>query len=242
MSSRTVEVQTNVVRDDDAVRVRRRRGGAGSSALYGLVDAARVRGGVVPSLLTGFTSACKGEAASSCAQLGRRRRRWVLPVWHYRADVGGRGAFRHAYLRDQSLRDEAARPANDSRVCGVCSGCRPRRQEPRDAHCSIISNGGAEDFRLESPLVSSASCAPRAPLGAAPSLLVVGRPSGAAAAAATDAIASRRPERCGAHSSASMAARRRRPRLRRKRRQRNDGRTHRRSRHRSRWRCRCRLR
>ena len=111
MSSRTVEVQTNVVRDDDAVRVRRRRGGAGSSALYGLVDAARVRGGVVP-----FTSACKGEAASSCAQLGRRRRRWVLPVWHYRADVGGRGAFRHAYLRDQSLRDEAARPANDSRV------------------------------------------------------------------------------------------------------------------------------
>ena len=140
MSSRTVEVQTNVVRDDDAVRVRRRRGGAGSSALYGLVDAARVRGGVVPSLLTGFTSACKGEAASSCAQLGRRRRRWVLPVWHYRADVGGRGAFRHAYLRDQSLRDEAARPANDSRVCGVCSGCRPRRQEPRDAQRSIISN------------------------------------------------------------------------------------------------------
>jgi len=140
MSSRTVEVQTNVVRDDDAVRVRRRRGGAGSSALYGLVDAARVRGGVVPSLLTGFTSACKGEAASSCAQLGRRRRRWVLPVWHYRADVGGRGAFRHAYLRDQSLRDEAARPANDSRVCGVCSGCRPRRQEPRDAQRSIMSN------------------------------------------------------------------------------------------------------
>ena len=116
MSSRTVEVQTNVVRDDDAVRVRRRRGGAGSSALYGLVNAARVRGGVVSeALLTGFTSAFKGEAASSCAQLGRRRRRWVLPVWHYRADVGGRGAFRHAYLRDQSLRDEAARPAND---CG----------------------------------------------------------------------------------------------------------------------------
>ena len=116
MSSRTVEVQTNVVRDDDAVRVRRRRGGAGSSALYGLVDAARVRGGVVSeALLTGFTSAFKGEAASSCAQLGwRRRRSWVLPVWHYRANLGGRGAFRHAYLRDQSLRDEAARPANDS--------------------------------------------------------------------------------------------------------------------------------
>ena len=114
MSSRTVEVQTNVVRDDDAVRVRRRRGGAGSSTLYGLVDAARVRG--VPEALTGFTSAFKGEAASSCAQLGRRRRRWVLPVWHYRADVGGRGAFRHAYRRDQSLRDGAARPANDSRV------------------------------------------------------------------------------------------------------------------------------
>jgi len=127
MSSRTVEVQTNVVRDDDAVRVRRRRGGAGSSALYGLVDAARVRGGVVPSLLTGFTSACKGEAASSCAQLGRRRRRWVLPVWHYRADVGGRGAFRHAYLRDQSLRDEAARPANDSRVGSAAAAGRGDR-------------------------------------------------------------------------------------------------------------------
>ena len=90
MSSRTVEVQTNVVRDDDAVRVRRRRGGAGSSALYGLVNAARVRGGVVSeALLTGFTSAFKGEAASSCAQLGRRRLR-------YRANLGGRGAFHHA--------------------------------------------------------------------------------------------------------------------------------------------------
>ena len=122
MSSRTVEVQTNVVRDDDAVRVRRRRGGAGSSALYGLVDAARVRGGVVSeALLTGFTSAFKGEAASFCAQLGwRRRRSWVLPVWHYRANLGGSGTFRHACLRDQSLRDEAARPAND---CGVCSDC-----------------------------------------------------------------------------------------------------------------------
>ena len=90
MSSRTVEVQTNIVRDDDAVRVRRRRGGAGSSALYGLVNAARVRGGVVSeALLTGFTSAFKGEAASSCAQLGRRRLR-------YRANLGGRGAFHHA--------------------------------------------------------------------------------------------------------------------------------------------------
>ena len=77
-------------RDDDAVWVRRRRGGAGSSALYGLVNAARVRGGVVSeALLTGFTSAFKGEAASSCAQLGRRRLR-------YRANLGGRGAFHHA--------------------------------------------------------------------------------------------------------------------------------------------------
>ena len=155
MSSRTVEVQTNVVRDDDAVRVRRRRGGAGSSALYGLVDAARVRGGVVSeALLTGFTSAFKGEAASSCAQLGWRRRRWVLPVWRYRADVGGRGAFRHAYLRDQSLRDEAARPANDSRGSAAtagrgesaCEKLRGRLTTGRAELASIISNSRRGGF------------------------------------------------------------------------------------------------